>query len=181
MIAIRIHGRGGQGAKTAAELVAEAALTEGKYVQAFPEYGPERSGAPVRAYVRISDKKIKTYAPIVTPDVVLVIDPTLVGLDIVKGLKDKLIVNTNKGKQFISQITRFKGDIYVVDATKIAIQEIGKNVPNTAMIGALIKVTNVIKLGSFIKVMREHFIKKIGKEKVEANIRAIKLAYAEVR
>ena len=112
ILEIRIHGRGGQGAKTASQFIAEAALGEGKNIQAFPEYGPERAGAPMKAYTRISDKQITTYAPVVNPDVVIVIDPTLVkSANVTEGLTDDgiLIVNTPKSAEELKKETGFKG------------------------------------------------------------------------
>src|SRR3989338_863478 len=148
---MRIHGRDGQGAKTAAQFIAEAALDQGKQIQAFPEYGPERSGAPVASFVRISDKQIKSYAPVVNPDVVVVIDPTLIGpVDVAEGLAKGgiLIVNTNETAEKINNKTKFNGKIYTIDATKIAMDTVGKNLPNTPMLGALVKITDVVGLES---------------------------------
>src|SRR3989338_699385 len=132
MIEIRIHGRGGQGAKTASQFIVEAALGEGKFIQAFPEYGPERSGAPMKAYARISDKPIVSYAPVVHPDVVIVIDSTLIALtNVAEGLTEKgiLLVNTPKSAEEIRKEVNFKGKIYAINATKISIDTVGKNLP----------------------------------------------------
>lgn len=180
---IVVVGRGGQGAKTAAEFIAEAALDKGKNIQAFPEYGPERAGAPVKSYVRISNKPIKTYAPVVNPDVVIVIDPTLLNTDVKEGLTKKgiFIANTNKDKTYVKQKIKFEGKIHTVDATKISIEAVGKNLPNTPMIGALIKTTDIISLESINKKVEEKFLDKLGKEKTKATIEAIKKAYDEVR
>ena len=137
ILEIRIHGRGGQGAKTASQFIAEAALGEGKMIQAFPEYGPERAGAPMKAYARISDKAITTYAPVVNPDIVMVIDPTLLkSVDVTEGLGDEgvLIVNTPKSSEELKKETGFKGKVYTVDATKISIDSVGRNLPNTPML-----------------------------------------------
>lgn len=180
---IRIHGRGGQGAKTAAQFIAEAALGQGKQIQAFPEYGPERSGAPVASFVRISDKQIKSYAPVVNPDVVMVIDPTLIGpVDVAEGLaKDGiLIVNTNEAAEKIKNKTKFNGKIRTVDATKIAMDTVGKNLPNTPMLGALVKITDVVGLESISNQVREKFLDKIGEEKTNMTIEGIKKAYDSV-
>ena len=183
ILEIRLHGRGGQGAKTAAQLIAEAALDKGKQIQTFPEYGPERTGAPMKAYVRISDKKITTYEPVVNPDIVLVIDPTLIeAIDVTEGLskKDILIVNTSKEPEDIRNQTKFKGKIYTVDATKISIELLGKNLPNMPIIGALIRAREIVTLENINKKVRDHFLKKIGEKNTEANIKAIKKAYDEV-
>lgn len=180
---IVIMGRGGQGAKTAAQFIAEAAMDKGKNIQSFPEYGPERTGAPMRSFARISDKPIKTYAPVVEPDIVIVIDPTLVSKTVVEGLGKKgiLLVNTNENSSAIKKKTGFQGRIYTVDATKIALDTVGKNLPNTPMLGALLKATNIIELNSLNDKVKEKFLNKIGEEKTQATIDAIKKAYDEVR
>ncbi|MBN1896621.1 MAG: 2-oxoacid:acceptor oxidoreductase family protein [Candidatus Aenigmarchaeota archaeon] len=181
---IRIHGRGGQGAKSASQLIVEAALDQGKQIQAFPEYGPERTGAPMKTYARISDKPITTYEPVLEPDIVLVIDPTLVGqVDVTQGLgKDGiLVVNTVESTDELKKKTGFTGKIYTVDATGISIDLLGKNLPNTPIIGALIKVTGVIDIKYVEKRVEGMFLKKIGVEKTQANIDAIKRAHDEVK
>lgn len=180
---IRIHGRGGQGAKTASQFIAEAAMDKGKNIQSFPEYGPERTGAPMRSFARISNKPIKTYAPVVEPDVVMVIDPTLVAKDVVEGLGKKgiLLVNTNENSSAIKKKTGFQGKVYTVDATKISLDAVGKNLPNTPMLGALMKVTNIIELESLNNKVKEKFLNKIGEQKTQATIDAIKKAYYEVK
>ena len=177
---IRIHGRGGQGAKTAAEFIAEAALDKGKNIQAFPEYGPERSGAPMKTYARVSDDKIKTFAPVVNPDVVMVIDNTLLGsVDVTEGLTEKgiLIVNTNEDSLKIKKKTGFNGRICCVDATKISIDTIGRNLPNTPMLGALVKATNVIELDAITNCIKNKFLKKLGEDKTNKTIDGVKRAY----
>lgn len=177
---IVIHGRGGQGAKTASQFIAEAALDKGKYIQSFPEYGPERAGAPMKAYARISDKPITTYAPIVNPDVVMVIDPTLIrAVDVAEGLTKGgvLIVNTNESTEEIKKKTGFKGKIYCVDATKISIDTVGRNLPNTPMLGALIKATKVIELEAITDSIKHKFLKKLGEEKTNSTIEGVKRAY----
>ncbi|MBN2330458.1 MAG: 2-oxoacid:acceptor oxidoreductase family protein [Candidatus Aenigmarchaeota archaeon] len=183
IVEIRIHGRGGQGAKSASQLIVEAAMDQGKQVQAFPEYGPERSGAPMVTYARISDKRITTYEPVLRPDIVMVIDPTLLEqVDVTNGMTGKsiLIVNTNKKAAEIRNEAGFAGKTYAVDATGISIRKIGRNLPNTPMLGALIKVTGVISLESLIEKVEKMFLHKIGKEKTQANIDAIKEAYEKV-
>jgi len=181
---LRFHGRGGQGAKTAAQLLAEAALEEGKEIQTFPEYGPERTGAPMQVFARISDKKITTFAPVVNPDIVLVIDPTLIGpINVTVGLSNNgiLIVNTNQTPNQIKELTKFNGQIYTVDATKISIELLGKNLPNMPILGALIKKREIVSMKAIENVLREHFEEKIGKEQTQRNVDAIKRAYDEVR
>jgi pyruvate ferredoxin oxidoreductase gamma subunit len=184
MIEIRIHGRGGQGAKSASQLIVEAAMDQGKQIQAFPEYGPERTGAPMKTYARISDHPITTYEPVIEPDTVLVIDPTLIGqVDVASGMhKDSiLIVNTTESPGEIRKKTGFSGKVYTVDATGISIKRVGRNLPNTPMIGALIKVTGVVKMKYITQRVEGMFLKKIGREKTDANIQAIRDAYEEVK
>jgi pyruvate ferredoxin oxidoreductase gamma subunit len=181
---VRIHGRGGQGGKTAAQFIAESGMDEGKFVQAFPEYGPERSGAPVTAYARISDGKIRLYQPVQNPDIVLVIDPTLIGpIDVTAGMGEKgvLIVNTPKSADEIRKMTDFDGKIYTVDATKISIDATGVNKPNVPILGAMIKATGIIKLESVEGKIRQKFGKKLGEEKTQATVDAIKRAHDEVK
>jgi pyruvate ferredoxin oxidoreductase gamma subunit len=184
MTEIRIHGRGGQGAKSASQLIVEAAMDQGKEIQAFPEYGPERSGAPMVTYSRISDSPIKTYEPVTRPDVVIVIDPTLMGqVDVTAGMgKDgMLLVNTTKGPDEIRKETGFRGRIFTADATGISIRLLGRNLPNTPMLGVLIRAAGVISMESLTKKVKDMFLDKIGAEKTNANIKAIKEAYGLVR
>ncbi len=184
ILEIRIHGRGGQGAKTASQFIAEAALGEGKNIQAFPEYGPERAGAPMKAYDRISDKPITTYAPVVNPDVVIVIDPTLIeSANVTEGLTEDgiLIVNTPKSYKEIRKETGFKGKIHTVDATKIAIGTVGRNWPNTPMLGAFVKLTKVIPIDAVKDSIKHKFLKKLGEEKTDATIKGVELAYEAVK
>jgi len=182
-VEVRIHGRGGQGGKTAAQFIAEAAMENGKQIQAFPDYGPERTGAPVNAYVRIADEKIRKYQPVRNPDIILVIDPTLAKvIDVTSGAtKDSiLIVNSPKTPEEIKKELKFIGEVHTVDATKISIDAVGANRPNTPILGAFAKVTGVIPLEEIEKRIKAKFLKKIGEEKTQANIDAIKKAYEEV-
>jgi pyruvate ferredoxin oxidoreductase gamma subunit len=148
MMEIRWHGRGGQGAKTAAMLLAEAALDAGKFIQAFPEYGPERAGAPIRAFTRISDDKIDIHCAVTNPHIVVVIDPTLVGpVNVTDGIDEDglLLVNTNKTPGEIREMVNMKGGkVYTVDASKIALETLGRDLPNTPMLGALVAATSLI-------------------------------------
>jgi pyruvate ferredoxin oxidoreductase gamma subunit len=181
---IRIHGRGGQGAKSAAQLIVEAALEQGKEIQAFPEYGPERTGAPMVTYARISDVPITTYEPVLEPDAVLVIDPTLVGpVDVTKGMKRDsiLIVNSTESPAEMKKKTGFPGRVCTVDATGISIKYLGRNLPNTPIIGALIKVAGVVEMNYVTQKVEAMFLKKIGAEKTKANIDSIRVAYEEVK
>jgi len=184
IVEIRIHGRGGQGAKSASQLIVESAMDQNKQIQAFPEYGPERTGAPMVTYARISDKPITTYEPILKPSIVMVIDPTLIGqVDVAKGMTEKsvLIINTTKSPEDIRKDVGFKGKIYTVDATGISIKYLGRNVPNTPMLGALIKVSGAIQMEYLIKKVDDMFLKKLGAEKTKANVDAITEAYGSVK
>lgn len=184
MIEIRWHGRGGQGAKTAAQFLAEATLDTGKYIQAFPEYGPERAGAPIRTYNRISTQPINLHCGVTNPEYVVVIDPTLLSPEVVEGLSDKgiLLVNTSESVDSVRQKTGFKeGKVAIVDATKISLDTLGKPMPNMPMLGALIKVVPLVELDALYEKIKAKFLKKIGEEKTEANIAGIKRAYEEVK
>jgi pyruvate ferredoxin oxidoreductase gamma subunit len=182
---VRFHGRAGQGAKSGSQMLALAAFKEGKSIQAFPEYGSERRGAPTVAYTRISDKEIRTHEPIVNPDAVLVFDfglakniPVTAGLDEENGV---LIVNTTKTPEEIRQITGFKGKIFTVDATGISLELLKMDAPNVPMLGALVRATSVVKLETLEDVIREEFLDKIGEEKVQKNIIGLKRGYEEAK
>ena len=175
MIEVRFHGRGGQGVVTSANLLAIAAFKEGKYCQAFPFFGTERRGAPVVAFCRIDDKFIRMREQVYEPDYVVVLDPTLLKvIDVTEGLKEDgmLIMNTNKEVKLNT-----KAKIKRVDATKIALEVIGKPFVNAPMIGALIGATNLVKLDSLIEAIKERFPEEIAKK----NIEAVKRAYEEVK
>ena len=180
IIDVRINGRGGQGAVTASRLLGEAAILEGQYVHAFPNFGPERAGAPVTAFTRISPEPFTVKTEVTEPDIVVVIDPTLLdSVPVADGLKPggTIVVNYEEDKE--SLLKYFEGvdaKIYKVPGTKIAMEEIGRNVPNLLMLGALIKVTSIIKLESLIEVTKKRFAGEIG----EKNARAIRRAYEEV-
>jgi len=177
---IVFHARGGQGAKTAAELLAQAALREGKFIQTFPDFGPERTGAPIRTFVRISDEPILTHEPVVDPDVVVVVDETLLGIaDVTKNLdeNESMIVNTVSDREAVVEKTGYIGNIYPIDATGLSLEIIGEPRPNTAILGRLIKVTEIVRLENIIDVFREKYTGKIGAEKTEKNILAIEKAY----
>ena len=182
MLQIRIHARGGQGGKSLAQIIAETSLKLGNYIQSFPEYGPERSGAPTRAFVRIDDKAIKTHEPIFSPDIVIVLDETLLSSgNLSEGLNKGgiLMVNTEKTKDELKNITNFDGQIYVIKATKIALETIGMNKPGSPMVGALCRFTKLINLEALKKDMEEKFGKK-GKEIVESNKSAIEIGYKSI-
>lgn len=186
MLEIRWHGRGGQGAKTASLLLAQAAFEIGAYMQAFPEYGPERMGAPVTAYTRISNEPIRIHSNIYEPDVEVVIDHTLIGtVDVTSGLKEDgiLLVNTAKDPEYVREKTGFKGKIYTIDASQIALDEIGGNFPNTPMLAAVVKVTDVLDEQKFVENMEGNFRKKFAHklQVVDGNMRALKRAMQEVK
>lgn len=179
MIEVRWHGRGGQGAVTSVELLAVAAIGAGKYAQGFPSFGPERRGAPVAAFSRIDDKKIKVRSGIYQPDVVVVLDSSLIGLvNVIDGLKPngKLIVNTPKTPEEIRQELNFKGTVATVDGTGIARKEMGVPIANTTMIGALLKIIGVMGLDA-MKEAVEHRFGRIAQK----NLAAMKRAYEEIK
>lgn len=178
IIEIRWHGRGGQGAVTSAELIAQAAINEGKYAQAFPSFGPERRGAPVLAFNRINNEKpIRIRAEITQPDVVVVLDPGLLSiLKVTSGLKEQgiVIINTKKTAEQLRSELALKGRLVTVDATRIARELLGIPIVNTTMIGALIKATNIIKLESMNGPLAKRFARL-----AERNFRAMERAYQE--
>ncbi len=184
MTEIRWHARGGQGAKTAATLVAAVALEEGKYGQGFPDYGPERMGAPIRGYTRISDEPVRIHSAIYTPDVVVVLDETLIdSVNVCEGLKEggTVIVNTAKSPAEMREQLRLEGGkLYTVDATQISIDELGRAIPNAPMMGALVKVVPVVSMETILADMKKKFQSK-GERVVQGNERAIKRAYEEVK
>lgn len=186
MLEIRWHGRGGQGAKTAALLVADAALATGKEVQAFPEYGPERMGAPVKSFNRISDKAISIHCAIENPQVVLVLDETLCdSANVTEGVPENgtIIINTVKPSSFYKEKLNFKGNLFTVDASGIAVKNIGMNKPNTPMLGALVKATGVLDFDKMIEDTSVKLKKKFANkpEVVEGNVKAIRDAYDQVK
>ncbi|MBI5078758.1 2-oxoacid:acceptor oxidoreductase family protein [Candidatus Saganbacteria bacterium] len=186
-IEIRWHGRGGQGAKTAALLFGDAAMSLGKYIQAFPEYGPERMGAPVAAFNRLSDKPITLHCGISNPQIVLVLDPTLMdSVDVAAGLPEdgKLIVNTSLAPREIrEQLALKKRKVYTVDASTISKETIGKEIPNTPMLGALVKVSGLLKFEDVIGDLKAKLEKKFAAkpEIIKGNLEAIQRAYREVK
>lgn len=177
---IIFHARGGQGAKTAAEIIAQAAMHEGNFVQAFPSFGPERSGAPTRTYVRVSTRAIRTREPIVDPDMVIVLDETLLqSIKVTDNLdrNEALIVNTKKTADEIAKEIEFDGKVYPVDANGISMEIIGQPRPNTVILGKIVKIAEIVKLESVITEFRKIFEEKIGRESCEKNVLAIEKAY----
>lgn len=186
---IRWHARGGQGAKTAAVLLAEAAAAAGKYVQGFPEYGPERMGAPMLAFNRIGDEPIYVYSSVKSPRVVIVLDPTLVGKsDVSAGLPPDGVILINTARDAGQMRARLKlppgrGKVYTLDASRISLDTLGRDIPNTPMMGALMRVAELIPFDRFLEVTQEQLQHKFRDrpDVVEANVKAIRRGYEEVR
>jgi pyruvate ferredoxin oxidoreductase gamma subunit len=185
-VEIRWHGRGGQGAKTASLLLADSAFSTGMFVQGFPEYGPERMGAPITAYNRISNEKIRVHSNIQEPQFVVVVDETLLtAVDVTRGLREDgaIIINTAKSIEEIKPLLKgYKGKIYTIDARKIAEECIGKNMPNTPMLGAIVKISGVIDETLFVKSMEDSFKHKFASkpEVLKGNMEAIIRSMKEV-
>jgi len=187
MIEIRWHGRGGQGAKTASLLLADVAFNTGKYIQGFPEYGPERMGAPITAYNRISDTAIRTHSNIYEPDFVVVVDDTLLSaVDVTKGLKDDgaILINTSLDINDIKKmLPNYSGKIYTIDATKISIDCLKANFPNTSLLSAIIKITGIMDKKTLEDNMLDSFKHKFAKKPdvIEPNMEAVRRAWDEVK
>ncbi len=187
LIEIRWHGRGGQGAKTASLLLADAAFNTGKYIQGFPEYGPERMGAPITAYNRISTNPIRIHSNIYEPDYVVVVDDTLLeSVDVTSGLKEDgaIVINTTKDKDYLTNVLHgYKGSIYAIDARKVSLETLGKYFPNTPMLAAIVKVANIMEEKDFLEDMKGSFKHKFAKktEVIEGNMKALELALKEVQ
>lgn len=187
VVEIRWHGRGGQGAKTASLLLADAAFNTGKYVQGFPEYGPERMGAPITAYNRISDKKIIVHSNIYEPDYVVVIDDTLLkSVDVTAGLKETgaIIINSTKTPEEIRPLLNgYKGKVCTIDAKTISEEALGRYFPNTPMLGAVVQVSGIMEKDQFIKDMEEGFRHKFAHkpEVIEGNMKALERSMGEVK
>lgn len=187
LIEIRWHGRGGQGAKTASLLLADAAFNTGKYIQGFPEYGPERMGAPITAYNRISDNPIRIHSNIYEPDYVVVVDDTLLeSVDVTAGLKEDgaIVINTTKQDNEVkSLLPNYHGNIYTIDARKISMEALGKYFPNTTMLAAIVKVSEVMSDKEFLEDMKGSFAHKFAKkpEVIEGNMKALELALTEIK
>lgn len=187
VVQIRWHGRGGQGAKTAAMLLADVVFSTGKYVQGFPEYGPERMGAPITAYNRISNNKIRVHSNIYEPDYVVVIDETLFdSVDVTSGLKPEgaIIVNTEKDKSEITKkLKGYPGRVYTIDARKISMEALGKYFPNSPMLAAVVKVSQVMPEDSFLQEMQLSYENKFASKPavIEGNMKALRLALQGVK
>ena len=187
MIEIRWHGRGGQGAKTASLLLADAAFNTGKYIQGFPEYGPERMGAPITAYNRISDTPIRIHSNIYEPDYVVVVDDTLLeSVNVTDGLKKEgaIVINTTKNGEELKKLLKgYEGEVYTIDARKVSMETLGKYFPNTPMLAAIVKVSGIMKEEEFVKDMEGSCKHKFAKnpEVIEGNMKALKMALEEVK
>ena len=182
---VRWHGRGGQGAKTASYIMAVAAAEAGWQVQAFPEYGAERRGAPMRSYVRISDGPIRLRSGVTSPEIIVVLDPSLIGTeDVAAGVAADgiIIVNSSQSPtQMREQLGDPQATVCTVDATQIALDTIGRNIPNTPMLGALAKVSDVLTLEGANAAVEKQLGKKLSPAVVESNLQAVQRAYEEVQ
>jgi 2-oxoacid:acceptor oxidoreductase gamma subunit (pyruvate/2-ketoisovalerate family) len=176
---VRFHGRGGQGAWTASLLLAQAGLREQMYIQSFPAFGPERAGAPITAFTRISDGPIYLHSSVYEPDIVVVLDPTLLGPSVIQGVKpdSKIVVNTEQTpKELKEGLGLNEAEAWVIDATSLALKVLGRPITNTSMLGAVVRATGLVKLDSLLEVVKERFPGRIG----ELNVGVIKTAYEEV-
>ncbi len=185
-IEIRWHGRGGQGTVTAAKVLADACLSGGGYVQAFPEYGPERAGAPIRAFNRISENVIRMYGPVLHPKVVSIADATLIdSVNVTEGAPDNaiFIVNTSKSPKEVREKLKVKASqkVYAVDATKIAVDSFGRPLPNSSMLGAICKATEIVDMDTLLDNVKKSFGKKFAQKIIDGNLKAAKRGYEEVQ
>ena len=187
MIEIRWHGRGGQGTKTASLLLADAAFNTGKYIQGFPEYGPERMGAPITAYNRISSSPIRLHSNIYEPDYVVVVDDTLLeSVPVTEGLKETgaIIINTTKTADELKPLLNgYSGKVYTIDARKVSEEALGKYFPNTPMLASIVKVSGIMTEQEFLDDMKGSFKHKFAKkpEVIEGNMKALELALEEIK
>jgi len=184
-VEIRWHGRGGQGTVTAAKVLADACLSGGRHVQAFPEYGPERAGAPLRAYNRVSSKELRMHCPVLAPDVVSVVDATLLdSINVAEGAKEDavFVINTTKDPKEIRAKLHAgaKQRVVTIDATKIALDCFGRAMPNSPMLGAVCKVTGLIPIDQLLEDVRKSFGKKFSQKIIDGNLEATKRGYEEV-
>lgn len=193
---VRWHGRAQQGVVTAAKVLGETALREGKFVQAFPEFGPERMGAPVRAFNRVSVEPIKLHCQVTSPSIVLIADPTLIGVTLAGGIETLggvtdgapeeavFIVNTPKSPVEMRKELGIKSAstrVFTVDASQISMETVGRHMPNTPMLGALAKATSLVELESLVDNFRENYSKKFSSKVIEGNLDAMKRGFSEVK
>ena len=187
IIEIRWHGRGGQGAKTASLLLADAAFNTGKYIQGFPEYGPERMGAPITAYNRISTSPIRIHSNIYEPDYVVVVDDSLLeAVDVTAGLKESgaIVINTTKNFDELKPLLKgYTGKVYAIDARKVSEEALGKYFPNTPMLASIVKVSNIMSEEEFLNDMQGSFKHKFAKKPdvIEGNMKALELALQNLK
>jgi len=186
MIEIRWHGRGGQGTVTAAKVLADACLSGGRNVQAFPEYGPERAGAPLRAYNRVSEKPLRMHCPVLNPGVVAVVDASLLdAINVTDGAKDDavFIINTSKDPKEVRAKLKAKPTqkVFAIDATKIAIETIGRPMPNAPMLGAVNKAISIVGQDVLLEDVKGSFGKKFAQKIIDGNLEAVRRGYGEVK
>ena len=186
LLEIRWVGRGGQGAVTAAKMFAESALLEGKFIQAFPEFGPERMGAPVKSFTRVSTKPITLHCQVANPDISVLLDSTLIGVvDITEGVGKNgiIVINTKESPSYMRQKIGLEKDkkIYTVDASGISVKTVGRNIPNMPMLASVVKVSGVLKLDSVIRSFQHDYAQKFKAEIVEANRSAMRMAYDQTK
>lgn len=186
IVEIRWHGRGGQGTVTAAKVLADACLSGGRHVQAFPEYGPERAGAPLRAYNRVSPKELRMHCPVLQPQVVGVVDATLLdSINVAEGATENAIFLVNSAKAPAEIREKLKAGsgqkVFTVDATKIALECIGRALPNASMLGAICKATGLVTLEHLLEEVSKSFGKKFSQRIIDGNLQATRRGYEEVR
>jgi pyruvate ferredoxin oxidoreductase gamma subunit len=186
LVEIRWHGRGGQGTVTAAKVLADTCLSGGRYVQAFPEYGPERAGAPLRAYNRVGNKELRMHCPVLNPQVVSIVDATLLdAINVSDGATDDaaFVVNTSKDPKEIRKKLGAKDTqkVYTIDATKIALEHIGRALPNSPMLGAVAKITGLVELDHLLDDVKKSFGKKFSQKIIDGNVEAARRGFEEVK
>ncbi len=185
-VEIRWHGRGGQGTVTAAKVLADACLSGGRYVQAFPEYGPERAGAPLRAYNRVSSKELRMHCPVLQPQVVSIVDATLIdSVNVAEGATGNAIFLVNSSRDPKEMREKLKAGagqkVFTVDATKIALECIGRALPNASMLGAICKITGLVPLDHLLEDVKKSFGKKFSQKIIDGNLEATRRGYEEVK
>lgn len=185
-VEIRWHGRGGQGTVTAAKVLADACMSGGRHVQAFPEYGPERAGAPIRAYNRVSDKELRMHCPVLNPKVVAVVDASLLdAIDVTEGATDDavFVVNTSKDPKTVRAKMKAKPTqkVFTVDASKIALESFGRPMPNSSMLGAVNKAINIVTMEVLLEDVKGSFGKKFAQKIIDGNLAAVKRGFEEVQ